>query len=148
MERVCFYNSYFVQKVNLSRVSPHQKINANLQMCFFSNLCVDAIDEYCRITESTTMKSLKKICVVIRTELDWSYLCQITWADFEKKLAINSAYGFLGKFESFEHMHYEWKFALLLGKGTLEIGLARKQSFFGLVLVKICTRNLPRLIII
>lgn len=34
---------------------------------------------------------------------------QLTHADFQKQLAINSDQGFLGMFASLDCMHYEWK---------------------------------------
>ena len=111
MDRVCAYDSYFVQKVDatgLQGLSPHQKITAALRMLCFG-LCADATDEYCRTSESTTMESLKRFCVAVRAEFEDYHLRQPTLQDFQKQLAINEARGFPGMFASLDCMHYEWK---------------------------------------
>lgn len=64
MERVTSCDSYFVQKKDVCGslgLSPHQKITAALRMLCYG-ICADAIDEYCRTSETTAMKSLKRFC--------------------------------------------------------------------------------------
>jgi hypothetical protein len=72
-------------------------------------ICVDALDEYCRISETTTMECMKIFCVSIRAKFGDYHLRQSTRADFEKQFAINAVRGFPGMFASLDCMHYEWK---------------------------------------
>ena len=69
----------------------------------------DATDKYCRIGESTAMESMKRFCHAVRTEFGPHYLRQPTRADFEARLRIDEARGFLGMFASLDCMHYVWK---------------------------------------
>jgi hypothetical protein len=89
-------------------LSPHQKITSALRMLCYG-MCADATDEYCRISESTAMESLKRFCLAIRIEFEDYHLRQPTRADFEKQLGINEERGYPGMFASLDCMHYEWK---------------------------------------
>jgi hypothetical protein len=111
LERVCENDSYFVQKRDAAGylgLSPYQKITSALRMLCYG-LCADAIDEYCRTSESTAMKSLKRFCIAMRAEFEAYHLRQPTRTDFEKQLSINVDRGFPGMFASLDCMHYEWK---------------------------------------
>jgi hypothetical protein len=110
MERVCARDAYFIQKLDACGslgLSPHQKITSTLHMLAYG-LCADAIDEYCRTSESTAMVSPKRFCMAVRAEFGKFHLRQPTLSDFEKQLAINEAHGFPGMFASLDYMHYEW----------------------------------------
>lgn len=74
-------------------------------LCY--GLCVDATDEYCRTSETTAMRSMKRFCVAVRIEFEAYYMRQPTCADFDKQLVINCDRGFLGMFFSLDCMHYE-----------------------------------------
>jgi hypothetical protein len=111
MERVCTRDSYFLQKpdaLGVLGLSSRQKLTAALRMLALG-VCADAMDEYCRISETTAMECMKRFCVAIRAEFGEYHLRQPTQADFEKQLAINAARGFPGMFGSLDCMHYEWK---------------------------------------
>ena len=149
MERVTSCDSYFVQKKDAYGslgLSPHQKITAALRMLCYG-ICADAIDEYYRTSETTTMKSLKRFCIAIRAEFEEYYLRQLTHVDFQKQLAINSDQGFLGMFASVDCMYYEWKNCLVAWQGDFgdskgkksiileaiaDKGLHISHAFFGL----------------
>ena len=111
LDRVCARDRYFLQKrdaCGLVGLSARQKITAALRM-FSLGVCVDAMDEYCRTSESTTMECMKRFCVAVRAEFGEYQLRQPTRADFLQQLGINSARGFPGMFASLDCMHYEWK---------------------------------------
>ena len=111
LDRVCARDSYFLQKrdaCGLVGLSARQKITVALRMLALG-VCADAMDDYCRTSESTTMECMKRFCVVVRAEFGEYHLRQPTRADSLKQLAINSARGFPGMFASLDCMHYEWK---------------------------------------
>jgi hypothetical protein len=67
MERVCASNRYFVQRTNAVGnlgLSSRQRITVALSMLTLG-VCVDALDEYCKIIEGTAMECLKMFCVAI-----------------------------------------------------------------------------------
>ena len=76
---------------------------------FALGVCTDAMDDYCRTSESTVMKCMKRFCVAVRAKFGEYHLRQPTRLDFLKQLGINSARGFPGMFASLDCMHYEWK---------------------------------------
>jgi hypothetical protein len=111
LDRVCARDDYFVQKIDafgFLGLSPHQKITSALRMLCYV-MCADATDEYCRTSETTAMRSMKRFCIAIRAEFEAYHMRQPTRADFDKQLAINADRGFPGMFASFDCMHYEWK---------------------------------------
>jgi hypothetical protein len=119
MERVCACDDYFVQKrdaCGLLGLSPHQKITSVLHFLALG-ICSDATNEYCRISESTMMETMKRFCAMIRVEFGPYYLRQPTQVDLEKQLAINAEYGFPSMFASIDCMHYEWKNCLVAWQG-------------------------------
>jgi hypothetical protein len=111
LERVCVRDPYFVQKrdaCGLVGLSSRQKMTAALRMLSLG-VCADAMDDYCRTSESTAMECMKRFCSAIRSDFGEHNLRQPTRADFEQQLAINAARGFPGMFGSLDCMHYEWK---------------------------------------
>ena len=72
-------------------------------------ICVNALDEYCKVNETTTMECMKIFCVAICAKFGEYHLRQPTKTDFEKQFAINTAKGFPGMFASLDCMYYEWK---------------------------------------
>jgi hypothetical protein len=119
LARFCARDDYFVQKrdaCGFLGLSPHQKITSALRMLCYG-LCADTTDEYCRTSETTAMKSLKRFCIAIRAEFESYHMHQPTRADFEKQLAINGDHGFPGMFASLDCMHYDWKNCLVAWQG-------------------------------
>jgi len=72
-------------------------------------LPADAMDEYCRLGESTTIESMKRFVFAIRSCYGKVFLCQPTRQDLLKQLAINEARGFPGMFGSLDCLHWQWK---------------------------------------
>ena len=72
-------------------------------------VCADAMDDYCRTSESTAMECMKRFCVAVRAEFGGHHMRQPTRADFEQQLSINAQCGFPGMFASLDCMHYQWK---------------------------------------
>ena len=111
LERVCARDAYFVQRMDacgLIGLSSRQKITAALRMLSLG-VCADAMDDYCRTSESTAMECMKRFCVAVRAEFGDHHMRQPTRADFEKQLSINAQRGFPGMFASLDCMHYQWK---------------------------------------
>jgi hypothetical protein len=92
----------------LRGLSPHHKITSALRILCYG-MCADTIDEYCRISESTALESLKRFCLAIRAIYEPYHLHHPTRTDFDKHLAINKARGFPGMFGSLDCMYWEWK---------------------------------------
>jgi hypothetical protein len=93
MEKVCTRDNYFLQKpdaIGVLGLSSLQKLIAALRMLALG-ICADAMDEYCRIRESTAMECMKRFCVAICAEFGKYHLRQPTQVDYEKQLAINAA---------------------------------------------------------
>ena len=117
LERVCARDAYFVQKkdaAGLLGLSSRQKVTAALRMLALG-VCVDAQDDYCRMSESTAMECMGRFCAAVRAEFGEYYLRKLTYDDCRKQLAINETRGFPGMFGSLDCMHYE-----------LPCGLARR----------------------
>ena len=100
-------------------LSSHQKLTAALRMLALG-VCADAMDDYCRTSESTAMKCMKRFCVAVCAEFGEFgeyHLRQPTREDFLQQLGINSARGFPGTFASLDYMHYEWKICPVAWQG-------------------------------
>ena len=111
LDRVCARDSYFLQKrdaCGLVGLSARQKITVALRMLSLG-VCADAMDDYCRTSETTATECMKRFCVAVRAEFGQHHLRQPTRADFLKQLDINSARGFPSMFASLDCVHYEWK---------------------------------------
>ena len=84
LDRVCTRNSYFMQKrdaCGLIGLSSRQKIIAALRMLALG-VCVGAMDDYCRTSESTAMECMKRFCVAVCAEFGEYHLRQPTRAYF------------------------------------------------------------------
>ena len=67
LDRVCVHDSYFLLKwdaCGLVELSARQKIIAALRM-LARGVCADAMDDYCRTSESTAMECMKRFCVAV-----------------------------------------------------------------------------------
>ena len=111
LDKICIRDPYFVQRrdaTGLVGLSSRQKMTAAMRMLSLG-VCADAMDDYCRTSESTAMECMKRFCSAIRREFGEHHLRQPTRSDFEQQLAINAARGFPGMFGSLDCMHYDWK---------------------------------------
>ena len=111
LDRVYVGDVYFVQKIDaasLLGLSSHQKVAAALRMLALG-VCADAMDDYCRTSESTSMECMGRFCAAVRAEFGHYYLRKSTYEDCREQLAINEAREFSGMFGSLDCMHYEWK---------------------------------------
>jgi hypothetical protein len=80
---VCAYDSYFVQKCNVAGVlglSTVQKCTAALRLLAYGT-SRDVVDEYCRLSESTTMEAMRRFVLAIRACFGARYLRQLTRED-------------------------------------------------------------------
>ena len=93
-----------------------QKITATLRMLALG-VCANAMDDYCRTSESTTMECMTQFCSTVCVEFGEYHLRQPTQEDFHIQFAINLARGFPGMFASLDCMHYEWKNCPVAWKG-------------------------------
>lgn len=108
---VCAQDDYFCQKIDAAQklgLSPHQKITAALRQLAYG-VGADAMDEYCRIAESTAIESLYRFVKAIRQLYEARYLRKPNAEDFKEHLEINEARGFPGMFGSLDCMHWAWK---------------------------------------
>lgn len=111
LHAVCAHDNYFRLKCDAAgkpRLSPHQKITAALRQLAYG-VGADAMDEYCRIAETTTLESLYRFVKAIRELYQERYLRKPNAQDFQNHLEINQARGFPGIFGSLDCMHWQWK---------------------------------------
>jgi hypothetical protein len=111
MDRVVVHDAYVVQRKDAAGVfslSSIQKCTAALRM-LAHGIAADAIDEYCRLGESTAMETMKQFVVTIRACFQSTYLRQPTHNDIEQQMRINVDQGFPGMFGSIDCMHWVWK---------------------------------------
>jgi len=111
LEMICARDMYFVQKrdaAGLVGLSSHQKITVALRMLAL-RVCADAMDDYCRTSESTAMECMGRFCTAVCAEFGEYHLRKPTYEDCREQLSINEARGFPGMFGSLDCMHYGWK---------------------------------------
>ncbi|KAK9290669.1 hypothetical protein L1049_008842 [Liquidambar formosana] len=102
VEFVEAHDPYFVQKRNAAGVLgllSLQKVTATMRMLTYG-LAADAVDDYVRIGESTTI-----------------YLRSPNNANITRLLAEGERRGFLGMLRSIDCMHWKWKNCLVAWKG-------------------------------
>ncbi|KAL3337867.1 hypothetical protein AABB24_030157 [Solanum stoloniferum] len=103
------HDMYFEQRIDaLGRfgLSTLQKITAVFRMLAYG-LPADAIDEYVKIGESTTIESMKRFCRAIVEVFGERYLRSPTPNDVARLLHIGEQRGFPGMLGSLDCMH--WK---------------------------------------
>jgi hypothetical protein len=111
MHEVCAYDPYFVQKRNAAGVlglSTVQKCTAALRLLAYGT-SGDAVDEYCRLSESTAMEAMRRFVLAIKACFEARYLRQPTREDIVRQMDINERRGFSGMFASIDCMHWSWK---------------------------------------
>ena len=102
---------YFVQKRNAANtlgLSSLQKMTAAIRMLAYGVLA-NFMDEYLRIGETTTIKSLKKFVKVVVSIFSEEYLRSPNNNDIAMLLAVGQHCGFLGMLGSIDCMHWKWK---------------------------------------
>ena len=77
----------------------------------------DFMDEYVRIGESTTIKSLKKLVKAVVDIFSNEYLRSLKNEDIARLLANGERRGFPGMLRSIDCMHWKWKNCLAAWKG-------------------------------
>ncbi|KAG5554014.1 hypothetical protein RHGRI_011773 [Rhododendron griersonianum] len=101
------HEPYFVQKRNSARVlglSSLVKITATIRLLAYG-IAADAIDEYLRIGESTTLKCLRKFAKAIIAIFSDEYLRSPNNNDIARLLAIGESRGFPGMLGNIDCMH-------------------------------------------
>jgi hypothetical protein len=122
MHEVCTFDSYFVQKriaAGTLGLSSIQKCMAALHMLAYGTSS-DAVDEYCRLSESTVMEAMRQFVVAIRACFESRYLRQSTCEDIVQQMGINEKQGFPGIFASIDCMHWSWKNCLVAWAGQFQ----------------------------
>ncbi|KAH9111989.1 hypothetical protein LEN26_013342 [Aphanomyces euteiches] len=85
-----------------------QKITAALRILGYG-VSADAVDEYCRLAESTAMKYMKLFCAAVVKTYQEHYLRQPSTEDIQRILATNAERGFPGMVGSLDCMHWFWE---------------------------------------
>jgi hypothetical protein len=104
-------DDYFVQKCDATGqlgLSGLQNMTAAIRMLAYG-MAADAVDEYVRIGESTTIECLKKFCKGIINIFGQEYLRSPNAADIQRLLNKGEQRGFPGMLGSLDCMHWEWK---------------------------------------
>ena len=69
----------------------------------------DAVDEYCRMGESTALQCLSRFCDIVVAKFGATYMRRANEEDVQRILSINGARGFPGMLGSIDCMHWTWK---------------------------------------
>ena len=88
-------------------------------------ISADCVDEYLKISESTTMECMKIFVAGIIQVFGEKYLRKPTQADLDYLLQVAEAHDFFGMLESIDYMHWEWKNYPLGWKKLFAKGLYR-----------------------
>ncbi|KAH9080818.1 hypothetical protein Ae201684P_007906 [Aphanomyces euteiches] len=87
--------------------STNQKVTAALRVLSYG-ITADAVDEYCRIAESTAMICVKRYCKAIVETYESQYLRSPNADDISSILNMNAQCGFPGMLGSLVCMHWFW----------------------------------------
>ena len=105
------YDPYFVQTKNavgIMGLSSLQKMTAAIRMLAYG-VATDAVDDYVRIGESTTIESLKRFVRAVVAIFSNEYLRSPNNDDIARLLAMGTNRGFPGMLGSIDCMHWKWK---------------------------------------
>ncbi len=83
-------------------------------------LVANATNEYYKIAESTTMKSMKQFCIVIQDVFKSTYTRQPIKVDIERQMEVNVQKGFPRMFSSIDYMHYNKRIVLFPSKANFK----------------------------
>jgi hypothetical protein len=113
------HDDYFQLKRNAAHqkgLSCLQKATTVFRMLTYG-VPVDATDEYVRIGESTTLKSLRRFVKVVIDVFEDEYLRTPNDNDTARLLALGEERGFPGMLGSLDCMHWRWKNCLSAYQG-------------------------------
>ncbi|XP_057739982.1 uncharacterized protein LOC130957108 [Arachis stenosperma] len=102
---------YFQQKVDATGrkgLSPLQKCTAAIRMLAYG-VGADAVDDYVRIGESTTIECLEKFVEGVISVFKDEYLRKPKPNDVQRLLQMAEGRGFPGMLDSIDCMHWQWK---------------------------------------
>ncbi|XP_016205964.1 uncharacterized protein LOC107646283 [Arachis ipaensis] len=102
---------YFQQRVDATGrrgLSPLQKCTAAIQMLAYG-VAADAVDDYVRIGESTTIECLEKFVEGVISVFEDEYLRKPNPNDVQRLLQMAEGRGFPGMLGSIDCMHWQWK---------------------------------------
>jgi hypothetical protein len=105
------HDAYFVQKRNAAGILglySLQKVTATFQMLTYG-VAADAMDDYIRIRESTTIESLRRFVSGVVGVFGGEYLRSPNEDDTSRLLAIGECRGFPCMLGSIDCMHWRWK---------------------------------------
>jgi hypothetical protein len=105
------HSDYFMQKRNAAGVlglSCLQKVVAAFRILAYE-VSADALDEYIRIGESTSLEALRKFVVAVVEVFGPEYMRLPNEQDTDRLLAIGESRGFPGMLGSIDCMHWSWK---------------------------------------
>ena len=120
---------FFQQRRDATRrlgLSPLQKCTAAIRMLVYGS-AADAVDEYLRLGESTTLSCLHHFTDRIILLFGDEYLRRPTAEDLQRLLDIGETRGFPGMVGSIDCMHWEWKNCPTSWKGQYACG-SRKPT--------------------
>ena len=110
-EAVVEYDDYFKQKrdaTGLLGKSEYQKTTAAMRMLAYG-ASADSLDEYCRLSASTAMESLKRFARAVEVLFAEQYLRGPTVEDLKRIMATMERRGFPGCIGSIDCQHWTWK---------------------------------------
>ena len=108
---VCNHNSYFRRKKDCSGklgIAAEVKVTVALRMLAYG-VAADALDENWKVSETTTIETMKKFAVAVVEVYGDEYLRYPNYADIQSLLEENANRGFPGMLFSLDCMHWEWK---------------------------------------
>jgi hypothetical protein len=88
--------------------SAEQKVTSALRMLAYG-IAADAVDEYCRVGESTALQCMKRFCAAIVNVYEARYLRAPSADDVANILHTNALRGFPGMLGSIDCMHWFWE---------------------------------------
>lgn len=101
----------FVRRVDalgVPGIHPLQRIVAAMRM-LSTGVGGDVVDEYCRVSETSALISLKEFSKSVVAAFGGEYLRAPTESDLRRIMAINAARGFPGCIGSIDCQHYRWR---------------------------------------
>ncbi|KAL9678843.1 hypothetical protein QQ045_016694 [Rhodiola kirilowii] len=110
-EAISTHDDYFTQREDAAGVrglSPLQKITAAIRMLAYGT-AADAVDDYIRIGESTTIESLRRFVRAIVEIFGCEYMRRQNNEDVARLLTVAENRGFPGMLGSIDCMHWKWK---------------------------------------
>jgi hypothetical protein len=111
MEAVEEHDNYFVQKEDCTKkigLSCLQKCTAAIRMLAYG-VSADSVEEYCRMSETSAMKSMKHFCRAVVALFGEEYLRTPNAEDLMRLTQQNAMRGFPGMVGSIDCMHWKWK---------------------------------------